>query len=126
MIKFVSVALLLGIIIVYVRATNSEFTSLALVGAGVIMITFSLSYISEIYDFVNKIIELSNIDTLYVAIIFKITAIGYLVEFGAGILEDFGLKSLGDKLVFVGKIIILVTSLPLIYGVLNLIINFIK
>ena len=126
MIKFVAVALLLGVIIVYVRAVNNDFTSIALLGASVILISFSFSYVSEIYDFINRIIELSNIDSSYIKIIFKISAIGYLVEFGAGLLEDFNLKSLGDKLVFVGKLIILATSLPLIYGVLNIIINFIK
>ena len=126
MVKFVAVALLLGVIIVYVRAVNSEFTSIALLGASVILISFSFNYITEIYEFINKLIQLSNIDSNYIKIIFKITAIGYLVEFGAGLLEDFNLKSLGDKLVLLGKLIILATALPIIQGVLNIIINFIK
>ena len=113
-------------IIVYVRAVNSEFTSIALLGASVILISFSFNYITEIYEFINKLIQLSNIDCNYIKIIFKITAIGYLVEFGAGLLEDFNLKSLGDKLVLLGKLIILATALPIIQGVLNIIINFIK
>lgn len=126
MVKFVAVALLLGVIIVYVRAVNSEFTSIALLGASVILISFSFNYVTEIYEFINKLIQLSNIDSNYIKIIFKITAIGYLVEFGAGLLEDFNLKSLGDKLVLLGKLIILATALPIIQGVLNIIINFIK
>ena len=126
MVKFVAVALLVGVIIVYVRAVNSEFTSIALLGASVILISFSFNYITEIYEFINKLIQLSNIDSNYIKIIFKITAIGYLVEFGAGLLEDFNLKSLGDKLVLLGKLIILATALPIIQGVLNIIINFIK
>ena len=126
MVKFVAVALLLGVIIVYVRAVNSEFTSIALLGASVILISFSFNYVTEIYEFINKLIQLSYIDSNYIKIIFKITAIGYLVEFGAGLLEDFNLKSLGDKLVLLGKLIILATALPIIQGVLNIIINFIK
>ena len=126
MVKFVAVALLLGVIIVYVRAVNSEFTSIALLGASVILISFSFNYVTEIYEFINKLIQLSNIDSNYIKIIFKITAIGYLVDFGAGLLEDFNLKSLGDKLVLLGKLIILATALPIIQGVLNIIINFIK
>ena len=63
---------------------------------------------------------MTGVDGSLFSIIFKITAIGYLVEFGAGTIEDFGLKSLADKLVFAGKIIILGISMPVIYAVFNL------
>ena len=52
-------------------------------------------------------------------IIFKVVAIGYLVEFGAETINDLGLKSLSDKLIFIGKLAIFSVSLPVLYAIFN-------
>ena len=56
----------------------------------------------------------------------KIVAIGYLVEFAAGILEDFGSKSLADKLVFAGKVVIFTMSVPILRSLVELIGGFLE
>ena len=43
------------------------------------------------------------------------------VEFSAGILSDFGQNSLADKLIFCGKILILVLAVPILESVLSLV-----
>lgn len=53
-------------------------------------------------------------------------AIGYLVEFSAGIVEDFGSKSIADKLVLAGKIIIFTVSIPIIQSLITLIGNILE
>lgn len=126
MIKIIIVSLICSIIILYLKNINSELYQLALIGSSILILFFSLSYIVQASELINKIIALSGIDTTFFKIIFKITAISYLVEFGAGIIEDFGLKSLSDKLVFVGKLLILITSMPIIYSVFNVLTELIK
>ena len=126
MVKIVALALIFSVVIVYLKSINSELSFLALVGAGIILIYFSLEYLTNTISFINQLAEFSGIDNEYYKIIFKITAIGYLFEFGAGTIEDFGLKSLADKLVLVGKIIILSISLPIIYGVFNVILGLVS
>ena len=120
MVKLIAVAITCALIIVYLRSVNSEFALIATVGAGVIIITFVLDYVLQTFEFINQLVEYSGIDKDLYFIIFKITAIAYLVEFGASSIRDFGLNSLADKLVFAGKIIILTMSLPIIYAVFNL------
>lgn len=120
MIQIVLISFLCAVVIVYLRTVNSEFVSLAIVASGVILFSTVFKYLVEIYDFFNKITSLTGIDSQLFKIIFKITAVGYLVEFGAGIIEDFGLKGLSNKLVFCGKIIIFSISLPILYAVFNL------
>ena len=51
----------------------------------------------------------------------KMIGIGYLVEFSAGILSDFGQNSVADKLIFCGKIVILILAIPILESVLSLI-----
>jgi len=126
MIKIVFIAIICAIIIVYLKSTNSELALLATIGASIIVIFFTIDYLAETYDFLNKLISLTGVDNELYVIIFKITAIGYLIEFGASIIEDFGVKSLADKLVFAGKLIIFSISLPILYAVFNLLIGLLQ
>ncbi|MBQ7236118.1 MAG: hypothetical protein IJX03_03045 [Clostridia bacterium] len=123
MFQIVSVALISAIIIIYLKSINSDLYVLASVGAGLILISFVLKYVSESFAFINQIIEMTGINKDFYLIIFKITAIGYLVEFGADTINDLGLKGLAEKLIFVGKVVIFATSLPILYAVFNLLVG---
>lgn len=126
MLKIVACAVVCAFILIYLKSINSEFFSVAVVGAGVIIIAFGIDYLFETIEFLHVLIENSGINAEYFSVILKITGIAYVVEFGAGIIEDLGLKSVADKLVFVGKVAIFVASMPVIYAVFNLMTGLIK
>ena len=126
MIKIVSLALIFAILILYLKSINSELTFLASIGAGIIILLSSIEYFAQTIDFINKLVTLSGIDFSFYKILIKITAIGYLIEFAADTVNDFGLNSLSNKLVFVGKIIIFTTALPILYAVFELLVGLLK
>ena len=119
MVKLVSVALICSLLIIYLKSINSDMYSLALIASGIIIVSIGLEYLFNTFELLNELVELSGIDKNTYGILLKITAIGYLVEFGAGTVEDMGLKNLSDKMVFVGKAIIISVSLPIFYSVLS-------
>ena len=121
MFKIISVAIICAVIIIYLKNTNSELSLLATVGSGVILIFLVFGYISDTFILINSIIDRTGINRELYVVIFKITAIGYIIEFASDAVLDFGLKSLADKLIFAGKILILSVSMPIIYAVFNLI-----
>lgn len=121
MLKIVSIALICAVIILFLKNNNSELTMPASICAGILIIYLGISYAYESIEVFNKLINLTGVNSLFFNVIFKVTAIGYIIEFGAGIIDDFGLKSLSDKLVFVGKILIIIVSLPIFYAIINLI-----
>jgi stage III sporulation protein AD len=123
MVKIVLIAMVCAILILYLKNINSELALLATIGSGIIILFFVFDYLAEIFEFINKLINLSGIDKNLYAIIFKTTAVGYLVEFSADTIRDFGLNSLAEKMIFLGKIIIFSMSLPIIYAVFNLLIG---
>lgn len=123
MIELVVIAIICAVIIIYLRSVNSELALLATIVSGIIILTYSFEYLSSTFNIIKNLVELTGIDNELYVIIFKITAIGYLVEFGASTIRDFGLSSLADKLVFVGKLIIFSLSLPIIYGLLNMLVE---
>jgi len=118
--KVVVLTIIFAVIILYLRSINGELAMLTGICAGIIILFYAFSYLSEVFSVIDRMIELTGIDRDMYKIIFKITSIGYWVEFGADTGSDFGLKSLADKLVFVGKIMIFSISLPIIYAIINL------
>lgn len=126
MLKIIIIALIGALIISYLKSVGSEYVSLAVTATGIILSFFALSYLEEIYGFFSEIFFATGIDSDMYKIIFKITSIGYITEFAAGSIEDLGLKGLADKLVFVGKIIILSVSIPVFKAVIDLIVGIMK
>ena len=96
------------------------------IAGGVIILIFALDMLGASLRIFTDIAEKTGIDQSLVKIILKIVAIGYLVEFSAGIVEDFGSKSIADKLVLAGKIIIFTVSIPIIQSLITLIGNILE
>ena len=126
MAKIIIIGIILSIILVLLKNFNSDLFAPALVASGIILIYYSLIYFKEAFTFINQIVELSGVDIGLYKIIFKIIGISYLVEFGAGTVEDMGYKSLSDKLVLIGKLMVFIVSMPVFYAVINLVISLIK
>lgn len=126
MVKILSIAILCTIIVVYLKETNSNLAIPALIASGIIVIIFSLKYLTSSFEYVNKIIEISKIDNKIIKSILKITVIANLIEFTALTIEDFGLKSLSEKVIFSGKLIIFTISAPIIYSVFEIIVGLLR
>lgn len=126
MLQIVSLALITGVIVFYLQSVNKEIAVLAGVAGGILVIFLSFGYLKDVFSVISEIVAISGIDGELYKLIFKIVAVAYLVEFAAGIIEDFGMRSLASKLVFGGKAIILGMALPIIVALLNIIVNLVS
>lgn len=126
MLQIVSLALITGVIVFYLQSVNKEIAILAGVVGGILVIFLSFGYLKDVFSVISEIVAISGIDGELYKLIFKIVAVAYLVEFAAGIIEDFGMRSLASKLVFGGKAIILGMALPIIVALLNIIVNLVS
>ena len=75
----------------------------------------NVPYAEGIKDIANK----ANIDTVYIGIVLKILAIAYITSFCSEICKDSGAGSIGSKVEFAGKIMILGLAVPILMAVLN-------
>ena len=119
--KIVAVGVISAIIIVYLKSVNSDFSMPLTVVAGIILLLMTVSYLEDFISLFSSLAEISNLDNSVLKIILKIIAISYLVEFSSTLIEDFGLKSIADKVTFAGKILILTMSAPIIKNLITLI-----
>ena len=104
--KILGVGIVTAITAVLLRTSRPELSFAVTIAGSVILLLFSIDLIGQTFGVLNEIGEKTGIDNQLIKLIVKIVAIGYLVEFAAGIVEDFGSKSIADKLVLAGKVVI--------------------
>ena len=126
MAKIIGVGLVTAIAALILKSSKPELAFAVTIAGGVIILNFALDMLGASLRIFTDIAEKTGIDQSLVKIILKIVAIGYLVEFSAGIVEDFGSKSIADKLVLAGKIIIFTVSIPIIQSLITLIGNILE
>ena len=124
--KIIGVGLVTAIAALILKSSKPELAFAVTIAGGVIILIFALDMLGASLRIFTDIAEKTGIDQSLVKIILKIVAIGYLVEFSAGIVEDFGSKSIADKLVLAGKIIIFTVSSPIIQSLITLIGNILE
>lgn len=126
MIRIIGVGLVTAIAAILLRSTKPELSFAVTVAGCVIILIFSLDILWSTFGIFEQIGEQTGIDNALIRIVLKIIAIGYLIEFAAGVVEDFGSKSVADKLVFAGKVIIFTVSVPIVQTLVSLVGSFLE
>ena len=103
------------------RSTRPELSFAVTVAGCIILLLLILDLVKGSLSVFGSIAEGTGIDAALIKALLKMIGIGYLVEFSAGILSDFGQNSVADKLIFAGKIVVLVLAIPILESVLSLV-----
>ena len=126
LVRILGVGLVTAVAGILLRGTNPELSFAVTIAGSVVILLFSIDLLSQTFDIFRQIGEKTGIDSSLIKLMVKVIAIGYLVEFAAGVVEDFGAKSVADKLIFAGKVIIFSVSLPVLQTLLSLIGSFLE
>lgn len=118
-IKIVAFALSALFIFLLFKDKRSDLAVLIALLSGVILFIFIVGSLNEIIYFIKEISSKANIDTVYMGIVFKILAISYLATFCSEICKDAGASSIGSKVEFSAKILILTLAIPILMAVLQ-------
>ena len=125
-VKIIGVGIVTAIAAVLLRSSKPELSFAVTVAGCAIILIFAVDLFAGTFSIFAELGEKTGIDNDLIKIILKIIAVGYLVELAADIVEDFGAKSIADKLVFAGKVIIFSISLPIIRSLVTLISGFLE
>lgn len=123
--KVVSFALVALFIILLFKNSRSDIAVLISIAAGAIMLIFILGELQQIIAFLRDISYKAGIDTVYIGIIMKILVIAYIASFAAEVCKDAGASTIGSKVEFAGKIMILTLAIPILMAVLDSILKII-
>ncbi len=123
--KIVAVVVVAVFAVMILRQHNPEMSVLVGIGSGILVFILVLDEMFEVvYAFYN-LAEMTGINSGLFSVIIKIVGIGYLSEFGNSICVDANAKNLGDKLLLAGKVLILVTALPIVMNLIETIMEII-
>ncbi len=119
--QLVGIAFVTAVAALILKGTKPELAFAVTVAGSIILLLFVFEAFRSSISIFGEIANEAGIDQSLIKILLKMVGIGYLVEFSAGILNDFGQNSVADKLVFCGKVVILVLAIPILESVFLLI-----
>lgn len=102
---------------VILKEVKPELAVVASVVTGIALLYFVIEPFSSAVGVFRSIADQANLDASLVGGVVKIIGVGYLTEFSASLCEDYGVSSVGKKMQFAGKILILTLSLPMITSI---------
>lgn len=119
--QLVGIAFVTAVAALLLKGTKPELAFAVTVAGSVILLLFVFDILKDGIGIFGDIAKETGLDLALVKALLKMVGIGYIVEFSAGILSDFGQNSVADKLVFCGKVLILILAVPILESVLGLI-----
>ena len=119
--KIAAIGLLTALSAALVRDSRSDVAFAVVVAGGAIMLTMLVDYFTGIFAFFDELVNKTGVDRCVIKTLFKIVGIGYVAELAAGICEESGAKSVGDKIVLGGKLIIFTLTVPILRFLLDII-----
>ncbi len=123
LVKIIGVALITVVAFLLVKQTRPEIAMIITIAGSILIILLSISTLSNVIGQFNQIFKATGVNASILLPILKIIAIGYIVEFGANICVDAGANSIADKVLFAGKLIILLIALPIINSVIDMVVG---
>ena len=125
--KIIFIALIGIILIVILKSLKREDISLFLIIIiSITIFTFILLKLTNIVDILNNLIDSSGINKGYLTILLKVTGISYIIELASSMCKDAGVLSIGTKLEMLGKVSIIVLTIPIFTSVIDVILNVMK
>lgn len=116
--RIVGVGFITAVAAILLKQTKPELAFAVTVTGVIVILLFVADMLKETLGALNTIAKLTGVENGLIKTLLKIVGIGYLTEFAAGILTDFGSASVADKVILGGKLTVLAVSLPLLYRVL--------
>ncbi len=119
--KLVALGVISTVLILLLKDTRPEMALLTGVASGILMLLVVFDRLFDVIDAFYRIAEKTQIDMGLFSSVLKIIGVGYLTEFSANVCADAGSKSVGDKIMLGGKVVIIVLALPIINSLVEII-----
>ena len=124
-VKVVAVGLITVIATIIVKQVKPEIAVLITIAGSIVIIMMTVNLLQNVFGSFLGIFDKTGVSSSLFVPVLKIIGIGYLCEFGANLCVDGGCNSIADKILFCGKIAILIIALPIINNVIDVVLEFV-
>lgn len=121
--KIVAAGIVSAIVITLVRQIKPELGILATAAASIVLLIMIINSLAEVIMSFAQIAEKTGLNGGLFTAVIKIIGVGYITEFAANICDDSGNKSMGEKILLGGKLVIMVLALPIVTSLIDIIVE---
>lgn len=122
--KIVGFAVVAVFVITVLKSLKKDdFALIVTILAAVVMFVFLLLKVEDIINILMSVITKAGINEEYLALLLKVTGVSYIVELATNICKDAGSNSLASKVEMLGKVSIVVLTIPILTSVLNVVLE---
>lgn len=101
--KIIGVAFVTAISAILLKSTKPELSFAVTVTGVIVILMFVVDMLQNTVNILSTIASITGIENGLIKILLKIVGVGYLTEFSAGILNDFGSNAVADKVILGGS-----------------------
>lgn len=123
-IKIGAIGIIGVLLAVFFRSVKAEYGVYIGVITGLLIFGVTLENLAVFMDEVQLFQSIIRADNGFLTILLKIVGITYICEFCAGICRDAGYGAVGGQIEIFGKVMVLLTGLPILLSVVSTIQNF--
>jgi len=118
--KIVAFSIVSVILITILKTVKKEdFALILTIIASLVLFGVLLLKLEDITDLLTNLIIKSGINKEYLTLLLKVTGISYVIELATNICKDAGNSSIASKLEMLGKISIVVLTIPILTSVVS-------
>ncbi|TCT16914.1 stage III sporulation protein AD [Natranaerovirga pectinivora] len=98
---------------------NQEYGVYISLVTAIIIFFFAIDQLDIIVETISRLYNNVSISNIYIDILLKIVGIAYIAEFGSQLCKDAGYSAIASQIEIVGKLSILVISLPILLSIID-------
>ena len=124
LIQLVGLAVITMFIAVFLKKYQPEISGLICLGLGIFLFFYLIRAFESTFLFLQSLSEMINLT--YVSVLLKLIGIAYICEFASGICKDAGYQSVSGQIETVGRVSMLLISLPVMRSIIETISEFVN
>ncbi len=122
-IKIMGVAIVGAVSALIIKEHKPQMAIVVGIATAAVLFLMILSQVEYVLNVVTITATGLEINTEYIAAIFKMIGISYLSQFGSEICRDAGQNAIAAKVELAGKIMIVALSVPILIELMNLLVS---
>lgn len=119
MLKIVILAIAAMFLAMVAGYQKKEYAFLIVLCTALLIFSYGISRIQVIADRLHEFEQEVNLSGEYISILLKMVGIAYLSQFAVSLCKDAGQGAIAGQVNFVGKISMLLVSLPILEGLIK-------
>ena len=117
------IGILTSVIVLALRRHNAEISFIAAIAGSALIFISVLVNFTSLYDTLKDILAAADININYISILLKALGICFLTEFACDMCIDAGQRALAGNISLAGRILIVITAVPLYKEILDTILS---